>query len=88
MTQQEQKKWSAKFFQMSIAKHLGLKTDSHDRTNNVHIRFYDLGENAEQYFQGLKDKKLYSSFLFEVWPILRSGQDLENIFISYILLLL
>ena len=60
--QREQKKWSAKKFQMSIAKHLGLKAGSCDRTNNGNVRFYDFGELAEQYSQGLTDKKLHSSF--------------------------
>ena len=46
--QREQKKWSAKQFQMSIAKHLGLKANSRDRTNNGDIHFYDLGEDPGQ----------------------------------------
>ena len=61
--QQEQKKWSAKKNQISIVKHLGLKADSHDRTNHGNIRVYDLGEDPGQCIHSLKDKKIFSSFL-------------------------
>ena len=60
--QRESKKWDASQFQMAIAKYLGSKAVSHDRTNNGNVRFYDLGKNLQQFIQGLNKKKLFSSF--------------------------
>ena len=60
--QREQKKWSAKQFQMCITKYLGLKASTRDQTNNGNKRYYDLGECPHKYILFLKDKKLFSSF--------------------------
>ena len=61
-SQTESKKWTAKIFQMSISKYLSLKANSRDRSNNVNVRYYDLGDSADKFIENLKEKKLYSHF--------------------------
>ena len=60
--QREQKKWTCKAFQMSIAKYLGLKADTRSRSNNGNVRYYNLGPSAEEFIENLKANKLYCTF--------------------------
>ena len=61
-TQRETKKWTAKSFQKSITKYLGIKADKRDRSNHSNARFYCFGDSAEEFINVLKSKKLYSNF--------------------------
>ena len=58
----EPKKWTAKSFQMSISKYLGLKADVRDRSNNGDKMLYNLGNSAEEFIERLRENKLYSRF--------------------------
>ena len=61
-TQNEPKKWTAKSFQMSISKYLGIKANVRDRSNHGDKMLCNLGESAEEFVAKMKENKLYSRF--------------------------